>query len=273
MPSALATIAASIALTTAAAMTALGGAAAPKPTAAQRAQAPPAATTDRATTPTTPLAGKTVHLDAGHNGGNARAASTINRLVDAGGGVRKACDTTGAQTNDGTLTEATFNLDVALRLRALLRASGAKVVMTRKTNTGVGPCITQRAAIGNDAAADAAVSIHADGGPPAGRGFHVIRPEGIDGQSSGMLADSDQLGRRIRAALKASGFRTATYIAKNGLDLRSDLGGLNLSKVPKVFVELGNMRNAADARLLKRGKQRQRMAQALADGITRQLAG
>lgn len=271
----LATVAASVALATSAAIAALGGGAAPAavvptggaPVATEPVNAP------EAPSPTTPLAGKTVHIDAGHNGGNARAASTINKLVDAGGGVRKACDTTGAQTNDGKLTEAAFNLDVALRLRTLLRADGAKVVMTRKSNGGVGPCITRRAAIGNDVRADAAISVHADGGPPDGRGFHVIRPKGIDGQTSAMLADSDQLGRQIRAALQAKGFRTATYIGRNGLDLRGDLGGLNLSTVPKVFAELGNMRNAADARLLKSAKQRQRMAQALADGITRQLAG
>lgn len=276
MPRVLVTVAASIALTTGAAMTALGGQASPAGTEPSGGGVPVAtqpASTPEPPAPTTPLAGKVVHIDPGHNGGNARAASTINKLVDAGGGVRKACDTTGAETNDGALTEAAFNLDVALRLRALLRAGGAKVVMTRKTNGGVGPCITRRAAIGNDAGADAAVSIHADGGPPRGRGFHVIRPKGVEGQSDAMLAESDELGRRIRAALKAKGFRTATYIAKNGLDLRDDLGGLNLSTVPKVFAELGNMRNSADAKLLTSAKQRERMAQALADGITRQLAG
>lgn len=238
--------------------------------AAALAQAP-AATTPAATTPA-PLVGKTIHLDAGHNGGNARAPSKIAALVDAGGGVRKACDTTGTQTNDGKLTEARFNLDVALRLRRLLRSGGATVVMTRTTNTGVGPCITERAAIGNDAAADAAVSVHADGGPPSGRGFHIIRPKGVAGQSASLLRASDELGRELRAALQAKGYRTATYVATNGLDLRADLGGLNLSTVPKVFVELGNMRNAADARLLKRATHRQRMAQALAAGLAAQLA-
>lgn len=219
----------------------------------------------------TPLAGRVIHVDAGHNGGNAAAPATINRKVDAGGGVRKACDTTGAETNDGRLTEAAFNLDVSLRVRALLRAQGARVVMTRKSNTGVGPCITKRAAIGNDAEADAAVSIHADGGPPTGRGFHVILPKGVDGQTAEMLDASDALGRAIRAELIDRGYRTATYIAKRGLDRRDDLGGLNLSTVPKVFVELGNMRNAADAKLLKSPSQRQRMAQAIADGLAAQL--
>ena len=119
-----------------------------------------------------PLAGKTVAIDPGHNGRNWAHTTEINRLVDAGT-LRKACDTTGAETAGG-YTEAAYNLDVALRLARILRAAGARVVLTRATNDGWGPCITTRAAIGNRAHADAAISIHADGGPASGRGFHVI---------------------------------------------------------------------------------------------------
>ncbi len=217
-----------------------------------------------------PLSGIVVAIDPGHNGANGRHPEQINRTVDAGGGVRKACDTTGTQTNDGRLTEAAFNFDVATRLASRLRALGARVVLTRTTNSGVGPCITRRAAIGNEVRADVAISIHADGGPPGGRGFHVIRPAGIKGQSSVMLERSDLFGRRVRAALRARGYRTATYIGVNGLDRRADLGGLNLSTVPKVFVELGNMRNAQDAALLKASRHRARMADALAEAVRAQ---
>jgi len=31
---------------------------------------------------------------------------------------------------------------------------------------------------------------------------------------------------------------------KDGIDVRNDLGGLNWSTIPKVFIETGNMRNA-----------------------------
>lgn len=224
-----------------------------------------------ATRPTSPLAGKVVTLDPGHNGGNARHPSEINRRVDAGGGRRKACDTTGTETSDGRLSEHVFTFDVAQRLRRKLEAEGVRVVMTRTTDTGVGPCIDRRAAIGNAAGSDAVISIHADGGPPAGRGFHVIRPKGVRAQGRALLASSDLLGRRVRTALRARGYRPATYIGTRGLDLRDDLGGLNLSEVPKVFVELGNMRNAADARLLKQPAQRERMAAALATALRTQL--
>ena len=52
-----------------------------------------------------------------------------------------------------------------------------------------------------------------------------------------------------RAALRGVGLRVANYIAGgDGLDFRSDLGTLNLSDIPTVMVELGNMRNPVDAK-------------------------
>ena len=60
----------------------------------------------------------------------------------------------------------------------------------------------------------------------------------------------------------------ANYIAGgDGLDFRSDLGTLNLSDVPTVMVELGNMKNAADARLMTTPKGRAAYAAALARAV------
>jgi N-acetylmuramoyl-L-alanine amidase len=52
-----------------------------------------------------------------------------------------------------------------------------------------------------------------------------------------------------------------------GLDVRDDLGGLNLSTVPKVFIECGNMRDAKDAALVSSGAWRQKAAQGIFAGI------
>ena len=49
---------------------------------------------------------------------------------------------------------------------------------------------------------------------------------------------------------------------------RDDLGGLNLSTVPKVLIECGNMRNATDAALLVSPAWQQQAARAIAAGIT-----
>ena len=217
-----------------------------------------------------PLNGKIVAIDPGHDGGNGAHPAEINRLVPAGG-FQKACDTTGTQTNAG-YTEAAFNLDVAQRLAADLRKQGVTVVMTRSSNDGWGPCIDQRAAVGNQAHANAAISIHADGGPPGGRGFHVIQPALIPGVTDNIVARSHQLALAVRTAyLAGTTMPVSTYTASQGLDTRGDLGGLNLSAVPKVFIECGNMRNATDAAAVSSADFRQKAADALAAGLTAYL--
>jgi len=234
-------------------------------------------TTNRTTTPgqnTSPLAslrGKTIAIDPGHNGGNYRHTTEINRLVNAGT-LMKACDTTGTSTNGG-YSESAYNLDVALRLSAILKSAGAHVVLTRSTDTGWGPCITERAAIGNNAHAAAAISIHADGGPATGHGFHVIYPPSVANLTDDIASASYQLALAIRTAFHAgTDMPYANYIGQGGLDERNDLGGLNLSDVPKVFIETGNMRNATDAALLTSRAYRERAAVSLEHGIAVFLA-
>lgn len=217
------------------------------------------------------LRGKTIAIDPGHNGRNWAHPAEINRLVDAGT-LHKACDTTGTSTASG-YPEPAFTFDVALRLRAILRAAGARVILTRTSNTGWGPCITERAAIGNRARADAAISIHADGGPASGRGFHVIYPPSIRGLTDDIAKPSKCFALAMRRAYRTgTGMPYATYLGGTGLSVRSDLGGLNLSDVPKVFVETGNMRSSTDARLLESPEFRQRIARALAAGVARFLS-
>ncbi len=218
------------------------------------------------------VAGKTITIDAGHNGKNYAHTAEINRMIDIGT-QQRACDTTGTSTNDG-YTEAAYTLDVALRLQAVLERAGAHVVMTRSDNNGWGPCINERAAIGNRAHADAAISIHADGGPAGGRGFHVIYPPSLPGLTDDIAVASKRLALDVRAGYAAgTPVPYATYLGNAGLSERSDLGGLNLSDVPKVFIETGNMRNATDAALLKDAAFRQQAAQALAGGLASYLAG
>lgn len=220
--------------------------------------------------PVLPLVGKTVAVDPGHNGGNAAHASEIARRVWIGNGY-KECDTTGTATNSG-YAEASYNFDVAQRLSRLLKVAGASVVLTRNSNRGWGPCIDRRARIGNRAEADAAISIHADGGPAGGRGFHVIYPERIRGLSDDIASQSHTLALRIRAAYRrGTEMPYSTYLGTAGLNERGDLGGLNLSNVPKVFIETGNMRNAIDARRLQDPRFRQRAAQSIESGLERFL--
>lgn len=214
-----------------------------------------------------PLDGATVVIDPGHNGGNADAAGEISALVPSGpGGEEKACDTVGAETADGD-PEHAFTWSLATLLQERLEDSGAEVVLTREDDEGVGPCVDERAAIGNEAGADAAISLHADGGPESGRGFHVIAPGPVEGNGDvvGPSADLAELVRDSYA--ESAGIPVADYLAEDGLDERTDLGGLNMSTVPKVFLEAGNMRNPEDAALLEDPQWRERAANSIARAL------
>jgi len=215
--------------------------------------------------------GTTVVLNPGHNGGNSSNSGAIGRQVPAGFGQSKNCDTTGTETNAG-FSEHAFNWDVSLRVRTLLQFSGVTVIMTRSSDVGVGPCVDERARIGNGAGVAGVVSIHADGATSSGHGFHVSEDSR---QPSGAVtaAASHRLTVAIHDALLAgSGMTTSTYLGSNGYYPRSDLAGLNLATVPATFLEIGNMRNAGDSAIQTSPSGRQRIAAAVADGILRWLS-
>ncbi|MEE1928567.1 N-acetylmuramoyl-L-alanine amidase [Streptomyces sp. TRM 70351] len=221
-----------------------------------------------------PLHGAVVVLDPGHNPTNREHPRAIARQVDAGT-HRKACDTTGTATNSG-YPEAEFTLDVARRARALLEDRGATVVFTQDGDRPHGPCVDERARIGNAAKADAVVSVHADGAGEGQRGFHVILPAEVHAGTAdtrAVTAPSRRLGEHLADRFAAAtGTRPAAYLgpdtADTGLTVRDDLGGLNLTTVPKVFLECGNMRDARDAARFTDPAWRQRAALGVADGVT-----
>ncbi|WSJ91341.1 N-acetylmuramoyl-L-alanine amidase [Streptomyces sp. NBC_01304] len=217
-----------------------------------------------------PLKGKVVVIDPGHNPNNRNHTADIARLVDIGTN-RKECDTTGTSTNAG-YSEAEFTLDVAHRLRDQLEKQGATVKLTQDRNRSFGPCVDERARIGNDAHADAVISLHADGSAAGNRGWHVIMPAKVDAgaaDTSAIVGPSKELGQRIAGAfVHSTGSAPSNYVGDGtGLNVRRDLGGLNLSKVPKVFIECGNMRDAQDAALLTSGAWREKAARGISEGI------
>ncbi|GGS74316.1 N-acetylmuramoyl-L-alanine amidase [Streptomyces griseoviridis] len=257
-----------------------GGGRADRASAASASSAPAAgrgaAAPDEDAKDAAPLKGKVVVIDPGHNPENFRHPDEINRQVDIGT-HHKECDTTGTATDAG-YPEADFTLDVAHRLRDLLAERGATVKLTQDGDRAYGPCVDERARIGNQAHADAAVSIHADGSAAGNRGFHVILPGAVHrgaADTRAIVAPSARLGARIADRFaERTGSAPANYLGDGtGLVTRTDLGGLNLSTVPKVFLECGNMRDAADEALLTSGAWRQKAAQGISEGIVSFLRG
>lgn len=227
------------------------------------ASASPSATPGRG-----PLAGRVVVLDPGHQLGNRAFGSEIGEPVDAGG-FTKECNTTGTATRDG-FPEATFTWQVALEARRELERLGARVVLTRTANTddAWGPCVDERGRIGNPGqpgpTADLRISIHADGVLADGAtGFHVIRPERLDGWTDDIAKPSRRLAVLLRDALVRAGFAASSYRGREGIDVRGDLGTLNLSDVPAVMAELGNMRDPQEGALMESRAGQRRYARAI----------
>ncbi len=204
-------------------------------------------------------------IDPGHNGANGAHPEIINSSVPAGFGQTKPCNTTGTSTNDG-YTEHSFTWNVATRLRPLLEAQGITVIMTRDSDDGVGPCVNQRAAIGNDANADVVVSVHGDGDDASAHGYYVMTAE-QDPAGAEMAARSHSLAVDIRDGLNSAGLSPSNHLGDAGLWPRNDLAGLNLSVRPTIMMEAGNMRNSGDADLMSSAAGQQQVAQGLANGV------
>lgn len=214
---------------------------------------------------TLPLSGIVIAVDPGHNGGSAAHMSVINRLVWIGNRW-KACNTVGTTTVSG-YPEHRFNVAVALRVKARLEALGATVYLTRTSDTGVGPCIDVRGKFGATVHAQLTVSIHGDGSSSSHRGFFVMKPGYVRGYTDDILARSGTLAIAVRKGLLSVGLPMADYYATNGIVSRIDLGTLNMSNVPAVMVELGNMKNSGDATRMKSTTGRDRYAAGLVAGI------
>jgi N-acetylmuramoyl-L-alanine amidase len=213
-----------------------------------------------------PVAGAIVFLDPGHNGAN---DDSIGKQVPNGRGGTKECQTTGTATDDG-YPEHTFNWDVVLRIREELTQLGVRTAMSRGNDDALGPCVDQRAAMANALRPDAIVSIHADGGPPDGRGFHVNYSDPpLNAAQSGPAV---RLAQVVAGQLAASGLTPSTYRGTNGLYGRADLAGLNLAQYPSILIELGNMKNPQEAAAMVTEQGRAKYASAVVEGINAYLA-
>jgi N-acetylmuramoyl-L-alanine amidase len=207
------------------------------------------------------VAGMIVFLDPGHNGAN---DAGMTRQVPNGRGGTKDCQTSGTNTDSG-YAEHTFTWDTTLRIRAALNQLGVRTAMSRGNDDQVGPCVDERAAMANALQPNAVVSIHGDGGPATGRGFHILYSSPPLNAVQAM--QSVQFARMMRDQLAASGVPPSTYIGTDGLNPRADIAGLNLAQYPSILVELGNMKNPVDSTLMSSADGRQKYADAVVKGI------
>jgi N-acetylmuramoyl-L-alanine amidase len=210
------------------------------------------------------LSGRVVALDPGHG-----PAGGSSKQVPDGRGGTKDCQTSGTATDAG-YAEHAFNYDVALRVRTILQAQSAQVLLTRGDSASEQICVDRRGTFAQDNGADLLVSIHGDGNNDRSvKGFHAIvsSPPLNDAQGQPSL----DLANALLARLRAAGFtQNAAYAG--GISRRSDIAGVALATKPVVMLELGEMRNPDEAALMSSADGRQRYAEAVAAGIADWLA-
>lgn len=198
--------------------------------------------------PSQPLAGVVIALDPGHQLGNSNPAHFDELAVTHfNGNSTKNCNTSGTATNAG-YPEATFNWNVARQVKDKLEALGAEVKMTRHSNSmrKWGPCVDERGRFGAKVGADLMLSIHGDGASSSGYGFYVMVPSVIKGWTDDISAKSIRLGKRFVSGMAGAGAPRSTYVSGQMM-ITPTISTLNLSDVPVILVEAGNMRNASDA--------------------------
>ena len=208
------------------------------------------------------IAGMIVFLDPGHNGAN---DASISRQVPTGRGGTKDCQASGTSTDDG-YPEHTFTWDTMLRIRQELTALGVRTAMSRGNDTGLGPCVDERANMANALRPNAIVS-H----PRRRRSAHRARlprqllvaaaQPGAGGPVGPVRPDHARpTARPLVSCPPPTSARAACTRAPTST-------GLNLAQFPSILVECGNMKNPVDSELMKTPEGRQKYADAVVRGI------
>lgn len=171
----------------------------------------------------------TVVIDAGHGGKDPGATSVLG------------------------FYEKGINLSVARKVARLLSQRGLRVIMTRSGDNFIE--LEERAAIANRLRADLFVSIHSDSFPKNTRRGYTIYIARSASSSSRRAANA--IARSMSGTgLNSFGVQTAGYHVLTG------------TRGPAVLVELGYLSNRREAALLRSGSFQNRLAQAVADGIS-----
>lgn len=184
------------------------------------------------------------------------------------------------------MKEKIYTLDVAFRLKKLLETAGHKVVLTRKDDRNLGPDkssdLKKRSEIANRASADLFVSIHfnaldRDTRTGGSEVYTFTRQFQRSDESAGIGRRDDTerepapvnrfdawnslLGHSIKREL-LTGLKTMDRGQKT-----MHSGVLRALNCPGVLVEAVFLSNDAEAKLVATPAYRQRIAQAIADGI------
>jgi len=201
---------------------------------------------------------KVIVIDPGH----ANRSNLEKEPLAPGSTVLKIKDGGGAQGVATGTPEYRINMNVSLKLKAILQNSGYTVVMT-KTQDAQSLGNVERANIGNSANAALVIRIHADSNTSSSaKGASMLIPSPINNDTKAIYAASKNYGKTVLNTLVQE-----VGMQNRGVIEHSDMTGFNWSKVPVILVEMGFLSNPDEDRLLSSDAYENKIAKALADGI------